>query len=119
MRSDGSIVVCVRASSSAAACARPAFAKSYSADRFDSTVRVLPDGTLEVTETVVFRFQDGTFREVFREIPTRRTDGIEVVRAEMQGEPLPFGTEIGYCRRCSSLEADACAWSGVSAQSKT
>jgi hypothetical protein len=79
----------------ATACARPAFAKSYSADRFDSTVRVLPDGTLEVTETVVFRFQDGTFREVFREIPARRTDGIEVVRAEMQGEPLPFGTESG------------------------
>ena len=60
-----------------------------------SPIRVLPDGTLEVTETVVFRFQDGTFREVFREIPARRTDGIEVVRAEMQGEPLPFGTESG------------------------
>jgi uncharacterized protein (TIGR04222 family) len=75
--------------------ASAALAKSYSADRFDSTVRVLPDGTLDVTETVVFRFQDGTFREVFREIPTRRTDGIEVVRAEMQGARLPFGTESG------------------------
>ena len=32
---------------------------------------------------------------MFREIPVRRTDGIEVVRAEMQGEPLPFGTESG------------------------
>src|SRR5262245_4138034 len=78
-----------------AASATSAVAKSYSADRFDSTVRVLPDGTLDVTETVVFRFEDGTFREVFREIPTRRTDGIEIVRAEMQGEPLPFGTEAG------------------------
>jgi hypothetical protein len=77
------------------ACASPAAAKSYSADRFDSTVRVLPDGTLDVTETVVFRFQDGTFREVFREIPARRTDGIDVIRAGMQGEPLPFGTEPG------------------------
>jgi hypothetical protein len=76
-------------------CASPAVAKSYSADRFDSTVRVLPDGTLDVTETVVFRFEDGTFREVFREIPARRTDGIEVIRAEMQGEALPFGTESG------------------------
>lgn len=89
-----SIVVCA-CILLAAACARPAFAKSYSADRFDSTVRVLPDGTLEVTEMVAFRFQDGTFREVFREIPARRTDGIEVVRAEMQGQPLPFGTESG------------------------
>ena len=78
-----------------AASSAPAAAKSYSADRFDATVRVLPDGTLDVTETVVFRFEDGTFREVFREIPVRRTDGIEIVRAEMQGEPLPFGTDAG------------------------
>ena len=41
------------------------------------------------------RFESGTFREVFREIPARRTDGIEVMRAEMQGVPLPFGTEAG------------------------
>ena len=82
-----SIVVC--ACILFVACARPAVAKSYSADRFDSTVRVLPDGTLDVTETVVFGFEDGTFREVFREIPARRTDGIEVIRAEMQGVPLP------------------------------
>jgi len=72
----------------------PAVAKSYSADRFDAVVRVMFDGTLDVTEAVVFRF-DGTFREVFREIPIRRTDGIDVVRAELQGEPLPFGTESG------------------------
>jgi hypothetical protein len=78
-----------------AASASPAVAKSYSADRFDATVRVLPDGTLDVTETVVFQFESGTFREVFREIPVRRTDGIEVVRAGMEGEPLPFGTESG------------------------
>src|SRR5687768_9277925 len=75
--------------------ARPAAAKSYSADRFDSVVRVLPDGTLDVTETVVFRFTDGTFKEVFREIPVRRTDGIEVIRAEMAGQLMPFGTEMG------------------------
>ena len=73
----------------------PASAKSYSADRFDSTIRVLPDGTLDVTETVVFRFDDGTFREVYREIPKRRTDGIEIVRATMQGRTLPFGKEAG------------------------
>ena len=75
--------------------AQPAAAKSYSADRFDAVVRVLPDGTLDVTETVVFRFIDGTFREVFREMPARRTDGIEIVRAEMEGETLPFGDELG------------------------
>jgi Predicted membrane protein (DUF2207) N-terminal domain len=75
--------------------ATAADAKSYSAGRFDSVVRMLPGGTLDVTETVVFRFEDGTFREVFREIPLRRTDGIEVVRAEIQGTRLPFGNATG------------------------
>ena len=73
----------------------PAAAKSYSADRFDAVVRVQPDGSLDVTETVVFSFTEGTFSEVFRELPARRTDGIEVVRAEMQGQPMPFGRELG------------------------
>jgi hypothetical protein len=85
----GALVVCVTS------LATPAAAKSYSADRFDSLIRVLPDGSLDVTETVVFRFAEGTFTEVFREIPLRRTDGIDVVTAAMQGQRLPFGTERG------------------------
>jgi hypothetical protein len=75
--------------------AAPADAKSYSADRFDAVIKLLDDGSIDVTETVVFRFEDGTFREVFREIPQRRTDGIEVIHAEMQGQRLPFGNEPG------------------------
>jgi hypothetical protein len=43
----------------------------------------------------VFRFEEGTFREVFRDVPLRRTDGIDVVRAEMDGRPLPVGREPG------------------------
>jgi len=73
----------------------PVFAKTYSAERYDSIVRLLPDGALDVIETVVFRFESGTFKEVFREIPLRRTDGIEVLEARMQGTTLPFGTEPG------------------------
>ncbi len=72
-----------------------AAAKRYSAERFDSRIRVLPDGGLEVTEIVVFRFEEGTFREVFRDIPKRKTDGLEIVGAEMDGRPLPFGKEPG------------------------
>src|SRR5687767_5901446 len=79
----------------ALACAAPALAKSYTAERFDVLVRVQPDGTLDVTETVLFRFDDGTFREVWRDIPTRRTDGVEFISAEMDGQRLPPGTEIG------------------------
>ena len=78
-----------------AAVAQPAAAKSYSADRFDSVVRVMPDGSLDVTETVVFRFIDGTFKEVFREVPVRRTDGVDIVRAEIDGQTMPFGSELG------------------------
>ena len=100
-----------------AAVAQPAAAKSYSADRFDAVVRVLPDGSLDVTETVVFRFMDGTFKEVFREVPARRTDGVEVVRAEMDGQTMPFGTEPGRCR-CGRPTA-ACASSGGSDRSST
>ncbi len=73
----------------------PAAAKTYSAERFDASIRVLPGGHLEVTETVVFRFEDGTFERVFREIPTRRTDDVEVLRATMDGRELPFGEGPG------------------------
>ena len=41
-------------------------AKSYTAERFDSLIRVLPGGAIEVTETIVFTFEDGTFTYVFR-----------------------------------------------------
>jgi hypothetical protein len=71
-------------------------AKSYSADTFNSHVRVLAGGALEVTETVVFRFQNGTFDHVFREIPTRKTDGIHVVSASMDDRPFPRGDGINH-----------------------
>jgi hypothetical protein len=70
--------------------ATPAVAKSYRAERYDASIRVLPGGHLEVTETVDFRF-DGTFERVFRDIPTRRTDEIEILHASMDGREMPFG----------------------------
>lgn len=69
-------------------------AKSYTAERFDSLIRVLPGGAIEVTETLVFTFEDGTFTYVFRELPTRRTDGIEVLSARMDERDLPFGNGV-------------------------
>lgn len=97
-----------------------AFAKSYSADRFDAAIKVMPDGSLDVTETVVFRFESGTFTEVFREIPERRTDGIEVIGARMQGERLPFGTEQGTVevRRRSNRVRVVWRFSGVEAATR-
>ena len=76
-----------------------AAAKSYSAERYDSKVRVLDAGTIEVVETVVFRFEGGPFKEVFRELPRRRTDGIEIVGAEMDGRRLSVGDELSVRNR--------------------
>jgi hypothetical protein len=75
--------------------AAPAAAKTYSADRFDTRIRVLDDGSLEIVETVVFRFEGGTFKQVVRDLSRRRTDGLEVVSAEMDGRELPFGNQTG------------------------
>jgi len=77
------------------ATAIPAAAKGYSAERFDARIRLLQGGDLEVVETVVFRFEGGPFTHVFREIPRRRTDGVEILKAEMDGRPLTFGSESG------------------------
>lgn len=73
----------------------PAAAKDYYASRFDARIEVLPGGALRVTETLVFHFTEGTFREVFRTIPTRRTDGVQFVSASMDGLVLPEGDGPG------------------------
>jgi hypothetical protein len=75
--------------------ASAADAKSYKAELFDSRIQVLPGGALEVTESIQFRFDDGPFTQVFREMPTRRTGGIEILRAEIDGDPVAFGDGPG------------------------
>jgi hypothetical protein len=72
-----------------------AFAKTYTAERFDSRIEVMAGGSLRVTETIVFRFETGTFTQVFRTVPTRSTDAIEFVGATMDGTPLPEGDGPG------------------------
>ena len=68
-----------------------AASKRYSAERFDAKIRVLEAGAIEVTETVVFRFEGGPFKEVYRELPRRRTDAIEIISANMDGRTLETG----------------------------
>jgi hypothetical protein len=76
-------------------CAAAADAKTYVAERFDCRVELLRGGSLRVVETVVFRFESGTFKEVFREIPSRNSDGVEFVHAAMDGAVLPEGDDPG------------------------
>lgn len=78
--------------------AAPALAKEYAASRFDARIEVLNGGHLRVTETITFRFIDGTFRQVFRTIPTRSTDGVEFISAAMDGTALTQGDETGQVR---------------------
>lgn len=74
--------------------------KSYSADRFDVDVVVQNDGSLLVTETVVFNFVGGPFTYVFRELPTDHTDGITNIVGSVDGDDgfrrtLPQGNQPG------------------------
>lgn len=69
--------------------------KDYSADRFDSAIAVQNDGTLLVTETVVFNFSGGPFTFVYREIPTDKTDGITILAASVDQRTMSQGTGAG------------------------
>ena len=70
--------------------------KTYVAERYHSNVEVLRGGTLRVTETVTLRFEQGTFTEFFRRLPTRSTDGIEFVSASMDGQIFTAGDGPGH-----------------------
>jgi hypothetical protein len=72
--------------------------KRYEAERFDVRVRLQEDGTTIVTETVIFRFEGGTFTQVTRELPLRRTDGIDVLEGGLDDVALGRGREAGPTR---------------------
>jgi hypothetical protein len=74
----------------------PALAKkSYQAERFDVTIAVQPDGTLNVTETIVFRFTGGPFTYVFRELVFNDLDEIDNLQASLDGQALAQRTTMG------------------------
>jgi hypothetical protein len=72
-----------------------AAAKDYAADRYDVTIRTMADGSVQVTETIRVTFSGGPFTYMNREISMRRTDGIEVLGASMDGRVMPRGTQPG------------------------
>lgn len=72
--------------------------RGLSAEQFTVSLTLLPDGSINVRETVAFRFRERTLSEVDREIPLRRLDGIIDVRAYMDGKPLPEGRDEGQVR---------------------
>ena len=78
-------------------CAIPAGAApgNYKAQRFDVVARAV-NGGLDVTETITFEFQSGTFPNVWREIPLSRTDGITIVAAAVDGIAMTPGHGPGH-----------------------
>jgi hypothetical protein len=68
-----------------------AASKVYVADRFDIRLGLDRDGSMVVTERVTFTFGKDSFTYVFRDLPTRRTDGISVLSAAMDGQPFERG----------------------------
>ena len=72
-----------------------AAAADYTARRFDVSAVLTDAGGLEITETIVFDFQSGTFQRVWRDIPVARTDGIEILEARMDGVAFPPGAGPG------------------------
>lgn len=70
-------------------------AKSYEAQRYDVSLDIQGDGSLVVTETVVFEFQGGPFTYVFRDLSYNEIDEIDRLQASMDGQVSPAGTGPG------------------------
>ena len=78
------------------AAALPAIAaKPYRAEHFHSRVVVEPGGAILVTETIRFVFGSEPFTYVYRELLSRRTDGLTVIEASMDGVPMERGKGAG------------------------
>lgn len=85
----------------AVAAAAPVHAQSdreLTAARVAVELELLPDGSLQVTEAITFRFAGRAFEEVERRVPSRRTDGIIDVQALMDGLLLPEGRDDNQAR---------------------
>jgi hypothetical protein len=72
--------------------------KTFFAEHYDARLEVLHGGTVRVVETVTLRFNGGTFREFYRVVPTRATDGIEIVSATLDGQVMPTGDGAGHIK---------------------
>lgn len=68
------------------------------AERFDVNLTLLADGSVNVRETVIFRFTEKTFTEVERVLSMDRRDAIIDVRAFLDGSLLQEGRGDGQVR---------------------
>ncbi len=85
-------------------------AKSYAAERFDVALAVQEDGSVLVTETVVYRFSGGPFTYAYRDIPTNYTDGVIVESVSMDGQAMPDGDQAGQVEISEDRNAIEVRW---------
>jgi len=78
-----------------AAAAPASAAKDYRAERFHARIVVEPNGSIVVTETIRFVFGADSFTYVYRELTGRKTDGIMILGATMDGQPMMQGKQPG------------------------
>jgi hypothetical protein len=67
--------------------------KDYVAEHFDVAFLVNNNGSMQVTETITFRFMGGPFTYVYRTLEKTRTDGVTFSSATLDGVPLPVNGE--------------------------
>ncbi len=58
-----------------------ASAKSYRCELYSTRIEVIADGSMDVTEEFVFRFQGGPFTRAHRELWHRKSEGIENIQS--------------------------------------
>lgn len=73
----------------------PVDARSYYSERFDVQIDIQDNGSLIVTETVVFYFEGGPYTYAFRDLALRELDRVEILEASMDGQVLPQGDQAG------------------------
>jgi hypothetical protein len=78
-----------------AAVAPASAAKDYRVERFHARIVVEPNGSIVVTETIRFVFGADSLTSVYRELTGRKTDGITILGATMDGQPMALGKQPG------------------------
>src|SRR5438105_5920197 len=66
--------------------------KQYHMDRYDTQVNINQDGSLDVTETLVYVYDVGSFHRGSRSIPLDRVEGITniTVDEDRGGQIIPY-----------------------------
>lgn len=72
-----------------------AWARAYTAERYDAQIEIMGDNQMRVRETVTFRFEGGPYTYAFRQLTLDQLENAIIESASLDGEALPQGTQPG------------------------